>query len=389
VLSGHGGPAAPSLKVPAGVPPYYADLAPTGRPASSSPQGPIISYPQNVAVLDTRTGKPLATVKPPPGLGTFTFIAGGAVDDRTWVVGASIWKPKHEGKLVYNSVEPVNFYLLTYEPQHRVIRLRKLPTFNVTAPPGYPGQGTAQPVSGNVEAAAVSPDGSKLAVAVPEGSAMKMVVHVTPLAPGTHGGTWVLPGGLALSSMRNPVLSWAADDRTLSVATWKDLIFLDTARPSGALLAASRVVPFTGKVPEGPTYTCSGSPVMSVDAKTMTCTGAFSTDGYKVQSIGIVIISARTGIPLRYIPIQRFHAWVTGHYAALYWASPTGAENYITISVDTESVAKVLPSLTLWRDGKVAGTIPWPADVAGAGIPLYWWSRQDLVWEAAPGSSPR
>jgi hypothetical protein len=105
----------------------------------------------------------------------------------------------------------------------------------------------------------------------------------------------------------------------------KDLIFLDTARPSGELLAASRVVTFTGKTPAGITYACFTSAVMSLDATTMTCAGAPSTDdGYKVQSVGIVTISARTGVPLRYMPMQRYNAWVTEHVAMLYWASPTG-----------------------------------------------------------------
>jgi hypothetical protein len=371
VLSSHGRPATPSVQMPNGVPPYYAALAGTGTPA--------ISHPQNVAVLDTRTGKPLATVTPPPGLGTFTFVAGGAVDDRTWVVGASPWKPRRAGDLVLNTIQPVTFFLLTFEPQYQVIRLRQLPGFTVTAPPGSPGAGTAQPPSG-VRAAALSPDGSRLAVAVSEGSAMKMVVHVTPLVPGAHGGTWVLPGSLAMSGMRNPTLSWAGDERTLSVATWKDFIFLDTARPSGELLAASRVVPFTGKTPAGTTYACFGSAVMSLDATTMTCAGAPSTDGgYKLQSVGIVTISARTGVPLRYMPMQRFNAWVTGHFAVLYWASPTGADEYIASPTGFASGRATPPSLTLWRDGKVAGKIPWPAGDSTIGFPPYWYLEY-FVW---------
>ena len=252
LLSSHGGPATPSLEVPAGVPPYYAALAPTGTSATSSPRGSIISYPQNVAVLDTRTGKRLATVKPPPGLGTFTFVAGGAVDDRTWVVGASIWKPKRNGHIVYNSIEPITFFLLTFEPQYQVIRLRKLPSFTVTALPGAPGAGSAQPVSGNIESAALSPGREQAGRRRPGGLGHENGGACHPAGAGCGRGNLVLPGGLALGVMRNPVLSWSADDRTLSVATEQDLIFLDTARPSGALLAASRVVRFTGKVPDGP-----------------------------------------------------------------------------------------------------------------------------------------
>ncbi|MCW2932739.1 MAG: hypothetical protein JWM19_3701 [Actinomycetia bacterium] len=377
VLSSHGRPATSSVAVPDGVPPYYAALTGTGTPTKGTL---TTSQPQNVSVRDTWTGEPLATVTPPPGLGTFTFVYGGAIDDRTWVVGASPWKPERHGDVAYNSTQPITFFLLTFEPQYRVIRLRQLPSFTITAPEGYPGAGTPQPVSGGIQAAALSPDGSRLAVAVPEGSARQLVVHVTPLVPGAHGGTWVLPGSLATGTMRNPALSWASDERTLSVATWQDLIFLDTARPSGELLAASRVVPFTGKTPAGTTYACFGSAVMSLDATTMTCAGAPSTDdGFKVQSVGIVTVSARTGVPLRYIPMQRYNAWVTEHGAILYWASPAGAADYVAIPTDIQPVRGFPASLTVWRDGKVAGKIPWPA-TAATGVPVYLWSTRDFAW---------
>jgi hypothetical protein len=357
MLPGHARPATPSLEVPDGVPPYYAALTTTGTPAAT--------HPMNVAVRDTWTGQPLATVTPPAGLGTFTFVDGGALDDRTWVVGAQPWKPRRIGNQLYYGMQPLTFFLLTFEPQDRVIRLRQLPGFTVTAPPGLPGAGTAQPVSG-IEAAALSPDGSRLAVAATEGSAGKMLVHITPVAPGARGGTWVLPGSLAMGYMRNPALSWTADNRVLSIATWKDFIFLDPAKPSGDLLAASRVVPFTGKAPTGITYSCGPSgAVMSLDGATMTCGGSPSTDdGFKLQSIGIITISARTGVPLHYLPIRRYGAWVSGPTVNLYWASPTEAGTYIALPWNYRQLPKVPVSLTAWRHGKVAGTIPLTRDVA-------------------------
>jgi hypothetical protein len=360
--------------VPAGVPPYYAALAATGTPAGS--------HPKNLAVRDTWTGRPLATVTPPAGLGTFYFVAGGAVDDRTWVVGAQPWKPKDYGRgLVTNSAQPVTFFLLTFEPEDRVIRLKQLPGFTVTAPYGLPGAGTAQPPY-SIEDAALSPDGSRLAVAVTEGSARKMLVHVTPLAPGARGGDWVLPGSLASGYMRNPTLSWTADNRMLSIATWKDYIFLDPAKASGDLLAASRVVPFTGKTPTGTTYSCGYTGgLISLDGTTMTCAGSPSTDdGFKAQSIGIVTISARTGAPLRYLPIQRFNAWVSGHSVALFWASPTDAGTVIAVPRDLTQLNKTFTSLTIWRHGKVAGTIPWPRDLSAITTPPFWNIGPYVAW---------
>lgn len=373
-LSSHGGPATPSPKMPGGVPPYYAALAATGTPAAS--------HPRNVTVRETWTGRPLALVTPPAGFGTFSFIVGGAADDRTWVVGAQTWKPqRYRGSIVTNSPQPITFFLLTFEPGYRVIRLRQLPGFTVTAPDGVPGAGTAQQPY-DIEAAALSPDASRLAVAVVEGTAQKMLLHVIPLAASARGGTWVLAGSLANGYMRNPLLSWTADNRVLSIGTWKDFIFLDPAKPSGDLLAASRVVPFTGKTPTGTTYSCEYTGgIISLDGTTITCAGSPSTDdGYKSQSIGVVIISARTGVPLRYLPIQRFNAWVRGHSVNLFWTSPAEAGTVIAIPRDIRQYKTVLTSLTVWRHGKVAGTIPWPADVASLALPPFWFFGFSVSW---------
>jgi hypothetical protein len=97
----------------------------------------------------------------------------------------------------------------------------------------------------------------------------------------------------------------------------------------------------------------------------MTCGGSPSTDdGFKLQSIGIITISARTGTPLHYLPIRRYGAWVTGPTVNLYWASPTEAGTYIALPWDYKQLPKVPASLTVWRHGKVAGTIPFARDSA-------------------------
>jgi hypothetical protein len=113
--------------------------------------------------------------------------------------------------------------------------------------------------------------------------------------------------------------------------------------------------------------------VMSLDGTTLTCGGSPSTDyGDKTQAVGVVTISTRTGVPLGFMPMQRYNAWVSGHYALLYWASPTGARIYVAIPAyfgtpQQPLRARRMPaSLTVWQDGKVAGSIPVPADIGAA-----------------------
>ena len=141
---------------------------------------------------------------------------------------------------------------------------------------------------------------------------------------------------------------------------------LDPAKPTGDLLTASRVVPFTGKAPTGITYSCGATgAVMSLDGTTMTCGGSPSTDyGFKLQSIGVITISARTGVPLRYLPVRRYGAWVTGPSMIVLWASPSEAGTCIALPWDYHQLPKMPDRLTVWRHGKVAGTIPLGKDSA-------------------------
>jgi hypothetical protein len=136
---------APARPAPAvdGVPAYYAGLAKASAAQTS---------PEQIVVGQTMTGRRLATVAPPAGT-TFAGITGAA-DDRTFVVDTQ------PGSLDAESEpwQPRTWYLLRIDPgSAKAARLTPLPI-----------PGTARGT--NVAAIALSPDGTKLAVALqPDG----------------------------------------------------------------------------------------------------------------------------------------------------------------------------------------------------------------------------
>ena len=137
--------APPARPAPAvdGVPAYYAGLAKTSAAQTS---------PEQIVVGQTVTGKRLATLAPPAGT-TFAGITGAA-DDRTFAVDTQPGSLDPESE----PWQPRTWYLLRIDPgSAKAAQLTPLPV-----------PGTAQGT--NVEAIALSPDGTELAVALqPDG----------------------------------------------------------------------------------------------------------------------------------------------------------------------------------------------------------------------------
>jgi hypothetical protein len=216
----------------ASVPPYY--LALTGY------AGQRHHY---AVVRASATGAALATVTPPRPYGTFTHVSGAA-DDRTFVVAVQRWVPMPSSgndaaaKRLDNSAR-AKFFLLRFNPVARTARLTALPV------PGEPGGEVGESSSG-LAGMALSPDGSKLAIAIQRPAPLPPEIKVANVATGSEQ-TWVWqgPGWIDDFMETYQPLSWAADGRTLAFQqghgfTTTGVRLLDTDSPGGNLRSLSR-----------------------------------------------------------------------------------------------------------------------------------------------------
>ena len=209
----------------AGVPPYYVVL--TGKNPS-----PVVMQRQFAEVRATATGATLARVTPPRPYRTFVA-AAGAGDGRTFVLVAGPWAVTYKDGGKFIRVAPTKFFLLHIGAGGRTTRLTALPI------PRQPG---------GASDIALSPDGSKLAVALRDASVGGPAIQVFDVATGWER-VWRWPGGgpVTNNAGEGEVLSWAADDRTLAFQQWVTgniihLRLLDTTAPGDSLQAASRLL---------------------------------------------------------------------------------------------------------------------------------------------------
>lgn len=189
-----------------GVPQYYVAWMQADRPY--------------LVVGDTATGKQVGWVTSPSGV-ALESVFGQAADDRTFVV---------TGTRVPDGSAGTQWYVLRIAPgSGNVARLTRLPI----------------PVRQDPAGVAVSPDGTKLAVALPGTPA---VLRIYSTATGALLRSWSAPGGEIMAVKEAPgafsfasmVLRWSADGRHLAFA-WNAVTIrvLDTAAPAGSLLATS------------------------------------------------------------------------------------------------------------------------------------------------------
>ena len=250
------------------VPPYFVTLTPSGA-----------------AVHLTVGGAAVATIRPSlPGGEVVTVTAAG--DDRTFVLAEQGQERK-----------AVTFY------QFRL------------GSSGRPGGLTRLPVSvadeKTMTGLALSPDGTRLAIAVAPGGGVQQV-RLYPIHGGA-GRTWSATGGTLGEHFSSRSLSWPASQRTLAF-NWSarqrtSVRLLNLGTAGGSLLAASRpavTLPKTAGMGQR-LYQCA---VMSIttDGSTIVCPSSTITDiaknGTMTYSTGFPEFSVTTGRLIR----------ITGHW---------------------------------------------------------------------------
>jgi hypothetical protein len=283
------------------VPPYYVSLNLAGNGDCCRPGLPY-SPVTTAVVRATGTGAVLATIRPPRPYGTFIGVTA-ADDDRTFVLAAVQLTP-----LPYTQAPPTGFFLLRIDPANpdptARARLTRLPI-------------TVQPQGAGVSGLALSPDGTKLAIAEALIGAPP-ALHVVTLATGaervwaaTTGGPTFGPG------TTGEPLSWAQDERTLAfVSAGTQVRLLNTAAAGSSLPASSRLVV---SAPPGDLAPYWQQVMITGDGQTIIAVIEIDAKAVRQE---LVTFSARTGKLLHVLNLIPVYG--NYNYERVLWASRTG-----------------------------------------------------------------
>ena len=282
---------------------------------------PDPAAPGHTVVGATATGAVLGTVAPPKPYTVFTWVAA-AGDGRTFILAAGVMPKTGTSASGWG---PVRFYRLVLDRS------------------GHPGRLAALPIppeTATITGLAVSPDGSKLAVALlPAHGRIGPTVQVFSLATGA-GREWVWPGTGWIGQINNGLsgsgeMSWKANNRTLlfeettSFPWTPQLRLLDTASPGGSLLAASMRVPIPSaqlappaknarKVP----FRIPGMPLMTGDGSKLVAPTFHQAAPPKMLGFTITEFSVRTGKPVQVLHRQRADS--DADSPAVHWVNNSG-----------------------------------------------------------------
>lgn len=262
--------APPASAAARGMPPFYV-VADHGRPAA--------------VIRDSATGRPVGRVRLPAGTDPKLTQITAAGNDRTFVLA------------LFSVARGTRFYELRITGSGQSAGLAPL------AVPPLPAREVA-------DAIALTPDGTRLAVAI-QIAGRQGKAEVITLATGAVR-TWVTARAGTPAE-----LSWDAAGRRLaffwdSAAATGGLWLLDTSAPGTGLLSGRRLLPLT----VGPDDVQSA--LISPDARTIIASVTYHGTRKVSQGTvvgGIVEVSARTGRPLRTLLAQRAaHSADTGWY---------------------------------------------------------------------------
>jgi hypothetical protein len=331
-------PAGTGATTAAAVPPrYYAAL---DDPSGTAFNDQKITRPVDLVVGDTSTGRQIAAVAPPKGQ-TFAGLTADA-GDREFVVAAESL-PVPAG--VY-SAAPVAWYLLRIDPgAAKAFSLTKL---------SIPGQ----PAGTQIDAIALSascdealaPDCGELAVlyqrgvwsgktgpltlsvySVPAGQALRTWTQPTKGFPAGYGWYW--------GRYSNSSITWLADGHTLAfddginsgengpplAATFSGVKIrtLDVTRPSGDLLADSKVV-FSSK-----NHWCS-TLQLAPDGKSVFCgsyggNAAKSSSAYDPEILAYSVATGKSRL------VYRLKGAYNLGLANVLWMNPDGSALFVSV----------------------------------------------------------
>src|SRR5579862_2653120 len=268
-----------------------------------------------VEVTRSSSGAGGATVAPPPGL-TFTMVSA-TPEAETFLVAAQGRQLSSVG-----NAAPVHLYTLQLGTPPEDVRLSPLPV------PAIPGN--------QFWSAILSPDGSKLAVALTAGDSgwgdVLPEVRVYAVTGGTPT-TWsaIAPGQGFNGSRQDPaLLSWSADGRLLGI-NWRGpapgLRVLDT-EAGGSLLAASRMITLPDGQPVGASG-CDSDATLTANAAMVVCAGHGAPGGQAFPSpagsqASLLRFDATTGHPLTALVPPPTIGGKPVLDVRLLWVSPSG-----------------------------------------------------------------
>jgi hypothetical protein len=306
-----GGVSAPQVTGADGVPPYYVGITANANP---------YFVPSYAVVKDTTSGATLGTIRPSVRGYTIRAVTAAA-DDRTFVLAEEKWVGNNSTFDQY--YETRSFYLLRLSPDGRPASLTRLP---MTAGPQVTG-------------IALSPDGTRLAVAVAPRptrafppSVQQTQLRVYTLATGAVR-TWSAYGMIGSPPDDPESLSWTGDGQQL-LFDWDGSSadrqqegpwLLTLARAGTSLLADSRQIMSTD-TPAG-TRSCDDDQIITPDGSAVICPTAvqYGQDSAGRQHIGVTFFeySTATGHLVRTLALDIKNV-TEGPEANVLWSNAAG-----------------------------------------------------------------
>jgi hypothetical protein len=284
---GQAGPPAAPGPLPGGLPRYYAALVQES------------SGPWWAEVRATVTGKVLATVRPPLPFTRFSEVAA-APDVHTFVLAGI--GPQGQPSVT-------QLYALRLNPATGQVRLSRLPIPLI-------------PERWRVNALAVSPDGTRLAVALEPPGAQRPRLQLYSMTSGALLREWRVNTGRPSAAPVIGFMSWAADGRTLEYSyplRGNGAALLDVTRPGTNLLGNSTIVQFPKRAALTGNLTMTGGGRLIASAAYITSRSGYVT-GWLVGEF-----SARTGKAVHVLYRRAFHRSNPAiGPGTVWWASPSG-----------------------------------------------------------------